>query len=392
MKTFRKILFWCHLCAGVTAGIIVLVMSVTGLLLTYEKQMIGWADKRAYQAALATPGAARLAPEALLARVREAGSTPTSLTVRADAAAPASVTVPNANGRGERTVFVNPYTGALLGDGAQGTRHFFHVVTDWHRWLGREGDGRAVGRAITGASNLLFLFIVMSGLYLWFPRALAWAHFKQILWFRRGLPGKARDFNWHNVIGFWCCVPLFIVVLGAVVISYPWASDLVYRAAGEAPPRPGGASPGGAGGPAAAPTSAGLDPLMQRAEQHRGDWRTITARLPRDPAAPVAFSIDAGMGGQPQKRETLTLDRAGQVVKREQFSDNTRGRQWRLLLRFAHTGEFWGAFGQTIAGIASLGACFLAYTGWALSWRRFQAWRARRARSGEPAVAATSSS
>ena len=57
MKTFRKILFWCHLLAGVTAGMIVLVMSVTGVLLTYEKQMTNWADKRAYRAALAAPGA-----------------------------------------------------------------------------------------------------------------------------------------------------------------------------------------------------------------------------------------------------------------------------------------------------------------------------------------------
>lgn len=84
------------------------------------------------------------------------------------------------------------------------------------------------------------------------------------------------------------------------------------------------------------------------------------------------------MGGQPQKRETLTIDRAGQVVKREQFSDGTKGRQWRIIMRFAHTGEVLGGLGQTLAGIASLGACFLVYTGWALSWRRFRAWQGRR--------------
>ncbi len=393
MKIFRKILFWCHLCAGVTAGLIVLLLSVTGVLLTYEKQMIARADKSLYSVAAGSTNAAPLAPAALLAKVSEAGTSPASLTLRADAAAPASVSFPNANGRGERTVFVNPYTGALLGEGAQGTRNFFHVMTDWHRWLGREGEGRAVGKAITGVSNLLFLFIVVSGLYLWFPRSLTWTQIKQVLWFRRGLPSKARDFNWHNVIGFWCCVPLFVVVLAGVVISYPWASNLVYRAAGETPPsgppRPPGPPPNAGNAPAtAAPISfAVLDDLMPRAKQHRSDWQTINVRLPKDATAPLAFSIDAGMGGEPHKRETLTLDRSGQVTKLERFADGTKGRQWRTIMRFAHTGEVLGGFGQTVAGIASLGACFLVYTGLALSWRRFWAWRKRRARTNDTDIA-----
>ena len=35
MKLFRTVLFWCHLSVGVLAGVMVLVMSVTGVLLTY---------------------------------------------------------------------------------------------------------------------------------------------------------------------------------------------------------------------------------------------------------------------------------------------------------------------------------------------------------------------
>ncbi len=385
MKIFRKILFWFHLWAGVTAGLIVLLMSVTGVLLTYEKQMTLSADKSEYNVAPTGSNAAPLTPEMLLAKVSESGAVPSSVTIRADAGAPASVSFPNANGRGERNVFINPYTGATLGEGAQGTRHFFHTVTDLHRWIAMEGEGRAVGKAITGVSNLLFLFIVVSGLYLWFPRSWTMAQIKQIIWFKRGMPSKARDFNWHNVIGFWCCLPLFVVVLGGVIISYPWASNLVFRAAGEnppsAPPRPPGAPPPNAPAPAAPVSFAGLDSLVQKARQQRGDWRSINFRLPKDSTVPIAFAIDAGTGGQPQKRETLTLDRAGQVVKLEQFSDGTRGRQWRGIMRFAHTGEVLGWFGQTIAGIASLGACFLVYTGLALSWRRMRAWQGRRARA-----------
>ena len=38
--TLRKVLFWCHLAAGVTAGVVILIMSVTGVLLAYEQQII----------------------------------------------------------------------------------------------------------------------------------------------------------------------------------------------------------------------------------------------------------------------------------------------------------------------------------------------------------------
>jgi uncharacterized iron-regulated membrane protein len=47
----RRILFWLHLSAGVSVGVVVLTMSVTGVLLTYEKQMLAWADLRHYQSA-----------------------------------------------------------------------------------------------------------------------------------------------------------------------------------------------------------------------------------------------------------------------------------------------------------------------------------------------------
>jgi hypothetical protein len=42
-------------------------------------------------------------------------------------------------------------------------RKVFGRITDFHRWLGVEGPGRTTGKAITGVSNLAFLFIVVSG-------------------------------------------------------------------------------------------------------------------------------------------------------------------------------------------------------------------------------------
>ena len=230
--TFRKTLFWLHLIAGAIAGIVILIMSVTGVLLMYEKQMIAWADQRELTAAPSAPGAARLSIESLLAKVRETRqATPASIVVTSDVTAPVSF----AFGR-ESTVFVDPYSGTIVGEGSKGVREFFHVITDWHRWLAMEGAGRTTGRAITGACNLAFLVLVVSGIYLWLPRTWTRSSVRAVAWFRGGLPGKARDFNWHNVIGLWCFVPLLLIVASGAVISYPWASNLVYRLAGSEPP------------------------------------------------------------------------------------------------------------------------------------------------------------
>jgi uncharacterized iron-regulated membrane protein len=72
MNLFRKIIFWTHLPLGVTAGLVIFIMSVTGVLLTYEKQIVAWADKRSQRVAPPSAESSRLPLETLLAKVREA--------------------------------------------------------------------------------------------------------------------------------------------------------------------------------------------------------------------------------------------------------------------------------------------------------------------------------
>jgi uncharacterized iron-regulated membrane protein len=405
---FRKILFWMHLIAGSVAGIIILIMSVTGVLLAYEKQVVAYVDRSAAAPGMASaataPESSRMGVEALLANVRSVrGAVPSNITLRADLQDPATVTI------GRETLMVNPATGAPITVPPAGVRAFFRFVTDWHRWLGAGAENRATPRAITGASNLLFLFIVVSGLYLWLPRKWGWQNIRAVLFFRGGLAGKARDFNWHNVAGFWCFVPLFFVVLSGVVISYPWASNLVYQAYGMQPPAQGkGKAKGGEGkdraklegrreergsrleGLTPEVNFAGIDALVARAKTQVPEWRTITFPIPASEKAPVVFSIDSGSGGQPQKKATLTLDRAtGAVVKWETFGDQEAGRQARSWMRFVHTGEYYGLLGQTVAGVASAGGALLVWTGLALAYRRFRAWLARRSRVGTDAEVRT---
>jgi uncharacterized iron-regulated membrane protein len=406
----RTLIFWPHLIAGVLAGIVILLMSVTGVLLTYERQMIAWSDSH-LRSQVPASDASRLPVETLLQTIRQQHPdvSPTAITVGSAPDAPVTVAVP------QRTLFFDAYSGRLLGEGTTAVRRFMSETRAWHRWLSVEGEGRPIARAITGWSNVIFLFIVVSGFYLWFPRKWTWKHLRPVVVFTRTTTGKARDFNWHNVIGVWSSVPLFIVVLTCMPISFPWANAAVYQLVGEDPPaargREGGAAGGREGGGGGAREGRagrggreggrrdggqraerergssldGLNGLMSRAEQQVEGWRTINLRIPESERAPAVFAIDQGDGGQPQLRSTLTLDRAtGDVVTYESFESQSLGRRLRSISRFAHTGEVLGIPGQTIAGLASAGGAVLVWTGIALAWRRWRAWMKRRATS-EPA-------
>jgi uncharacterized iron-regulated membrane protein len=289
---------------------------------------------------------------------------------------------------GTQLLYVDASSGQVLGAGATGIRRFFRAVTDWHRWLAMQGPSRDLGRAITGAANLMFLILALSGMYLWLPRKWLWTNVRAVLLFRGGLSGKARDFNWHNVIGIWSAIPLVFVILGALVISYPWATGLVYRAAGDQPPvaptkagKKGGGPPKGAPTPAGGSTrqaidTAGLNQAWQHAQAKVPGWQSITWRPA--PGNRISLSIAESHRGRVDLRSTLIVNRAtGEVMEHETFDSFSRGRKWRSWLRFIHTGEALGVVGQTIAGIVSAGAAVLVWTGIALTWRRFRAWQAR---------------
>jgi uncharacterized iron-regulated membrane protein len=378
----RKAIFWLHLVSGVLAGIVVLIMSVTGIALTYQKQMTSWADKRAYRIQ-ARSDAKPFSAELILKNLQTVrpGLTPTSITFTSDPEMPASITTgPN------EVIFADPYTGRILGTGAHGVRTFFRIMTDWHRWLGFAGKSRGIGRMLTGASNAVFLFLSITGLYLWWPQKWTSGILRALAWFRFGLNGKARDSNWHYVFGFWCIIPLIFIVMSGVVISYSWASDLVFKLAGEEPPKSGlrrmpSGRPGmgiGHNGPSL--QVEGLDELLESVQKKSENWRTLGFQPPTIGDKTAVFTVDTGSGIKPQLRSTVTLDTAsGQIIRSEKFEDMGPGLRARLWLRFVHTGEYYGFTGQTIAGIASAAGGILVWTGLALTFRRYISALRRRA-------------
>jgi uncharacterized iron-regulated membrane protein len=282
---------------------------------------------------------------------------------------------------------LNPYSGAMIGEGSRGVRQFFRTVTDWHRWLGMRSEARPAGRLVTGVSTLIFLGIVLSGLLLWLPRKWGWQNVRGVLFYRLRLPGRAREFNWHNVTGIWCAFPLILIVVSGVVISFPWATNLLYRITGTEPPvnsRQQGAQSAATSrqkpGTNHAPGLGGLNAALLRAKTQDLAWQSITMRLPSEEnPETVAFTIFTGMQGRPDRRAQLVVARdSGEVVRWEQFSSYNTGRRLRGWLRFIHTGEAGGVIGQAIAALATTGAAVLMCTGTILAVRRLIASRARR--------------
>jgi uncharacterized iron-regulated membrane protein/flavodoxin len=380
MKLFHKIIFWTHLLAGVIAGLVIFTMSFTGVVLMYEPQISEYSERNARWVARG-PEARRLSLDELVAKIREGNpeARPVVITVKSDPAASVIVNL----GR-ENTVFINPYTGELLG-GLSTTHNFLHELVDWHRWLGTEGESRAIGKAITGACNLAFFWLALTGVYLWWPHSWKWRGLKTSLVFQRRLSGKARDWNWHNVIGFWSSSVLVVLTLTAAVMSYPWANDLLYtltgsepppRAQGPAgPPQPGRRSSGNAEQERIAKPIANLEALLATAERQVPGWTMLMMRFPPRPDGPVTVSISEPSAPHNFARSQLTLNRAtAEVMKWEPYSENSTARKLRSWFRGLHTGEAFGFFGQTIAGLASLGGCFLVWTGLAMAWRRFRSW------------------
>jgi uncharacterized iron-regulated membrane protein len=375
----RKGIFWIHLVLGCLAGIIVLIMSFTGIVLTYQKQIMNWADKRQY-IIQSHDNTARHSAELILNNLQQAmpGAVPASITFSSDPAMPASLAL----GPTE-VIFANPYTGEILGTGSHGIRTFFRIMTDWHRWLGFSGKNRGIGRAITGASNAIFLFLAITGLFLWWPHKWTRAILRAFTWFRFGVTGKARESNWHYVFGFWCTIPLMVIILSGVVISYSWASDLVFKLAGQAPPKSGGRRPGIPPGSARnrLPLQMeNLDRLLDSAQRHSAGWKTISIQPPTVADKAAVFTVDTGSGVKPQLRSTLTLDKeSGNIIRSERFNDMGPGMRARLWVRFVHTGEYYGFWGQTLAGITCFAGVILAWTGLALTSRRYMAAVRRRA-------------
>ncbi len=373
---FRSVLFWIHLVAGVISGLSIAIMCFTGTLLAFEKEIVAWAERDARRVEIPAPGAPRLPLEELQARLRAARPDFRAGTVVLQNDPQAAIAF--SAGR-SGTVYVNPYTGEARQPQSRAVADFMHVMIDWHRYLGMHAENsRPVGKLINGIGNLAFFVLAVTGLYLWMPRQWSWRAVRPVIWFRQNATSRARDFNWHNAIGFWSAPSLIVLTLTAVPISFRWGGELLYTLTGTPLPASGpqssGAPPPAAVVPTPPPGAKPLaaDALVADATRLLPTWQTLTVRPGSGATAPTSLVVREHGSWPRTATTTLQYDPfTGKLLRRDGYADLNAARQVRAWTRFLHTGEAVGPLGQFVAGIASLGGLFLVYTGFALTWRRF---------------------
>lgn len=279
-------------------------------------------------------------------------------------------------------------------------------MTDFHRTLAMTGSSRPIGKAITGAATLACFSLFVTGIVIWLPKRWSWKAFQAIAIPNINLSGRARDWNWHNAVGFWLSPAVVVITVTGIIMAYGWADNLFAAVVGIPPQerradsgheskpgedkgdkdRSGGGDRGkdedksgdraganrrqerNSDGVGEKPAFGGVDEFLSIAEETVGTWKSLTFRLPlRDP---VQFRVDQGN----EKLARLLIDRGtGEVLHWEADSRTPpdQGRQWRLFIRNVHTGQWGGIFGETLAVLSSLAIILLIWTGLALSWRRF---------------------
>ena len=369
----RAIVFRLHLSVAAAAGLIILMLAATGMVLSLEETVTGLAERRYFVAA--PEGAQRLPPEEIAVA---AGFTATSLSYRSDPRAPVRVY----EGQ-DRYARVNPYTGQVLATGSGGLERFFQGVHNWHRWFNVSGASVRRARAVTGAVNVAFLFLLLTGPILWIPRPLTRRSLTDVILLRPGAKGARRDLNWHQVVGIWSVLPLAVIAATGVTTSYPAVGDRVY-------PMVGNVVSTGAWAAGSASIGAGLErgaisedsarvsdsdlrAALATAEAWAPGWRTLILNVPRPADSEVRVEVQAGRAGQPHRTGVLTLDATSGAARAwESSADATPTRRAQQFLRYAHTGEYWGLAGQLLAGLFSLAAALMVWTGLSLAVRRLR--------------------
>lgn len=352
MKKIRKIIFWIHLGVGLVAGAILLVMAVSGCLLSFERQLIVMAD------------GFDLRPESQTLDLKSlvGGRAPTGVILNSDPTQPLALQLNRT-----QTEFINPYTGESLGSGNTGVRGFFKTILTLHRSLGQDGELKPAGKAVIGAASLSLFLLLISGLILWCPRKWTLLSLRTMTQFRWKLKGRARDWNWHTALGFWSALPLLVLVTSGLVITYPWANALLFSLAGEAPPK---AKRSAETTQRVTPDWVDVDAALAKVKLENPQWKSIQINFASGPS--TTFIVADSHRGRPDLRKTLSVDLSSNtILKTERFSDQSPARQARTWLRWIHTGEVGGLWGQALAGLTAAACVVLIVTGFTLSWRRF---------------------
>jgi len=371
---FRRI----HLYLSLAAGLVILIACLTGAILVFEKDLQMALNKRRYYV---EAGTQKLSLDNIAKAVKSSfpEAKVNGIKIYSDPSRSAEVAVSfggkqkkneelpktgaEKKGPPQRqpgsTIFVNPYTGAVL-EKYSYRETTFYTVFALHRWLlGSEGS---VGKYIVGVSTFIFLFILLTGVILWWPKT------KKILQQRLRIKWDAGwkriNHDLHLVFGFYSAIFLFIIAFTGLAWSFEWFNNGIYAVTNsplKAPPPPKSTI-------AEAGKKISYDAALAAAKRVYKDIAFYNISLPKDSTDAVVVMALPSRAVHENATDAVYVDQySGAVLGQLAYAQRSLGARVRSTFKPVHTGSIWGLPTKIIAFIVCLFGVTFPITG-TLMW------------------------
>lgn len=224
-----------------------------------------------------------------------------------------------------------------------------------------------VGRKVVGWLGWAMFTSCATGLWLWWPRH--GGFLKGLRWNR----GASTLFNLHHMVGIWVCIPLAVLSLTGVYISFPQTSRALFGLP-QPPPR----NAPGRFAPPLPQTQLTLQQAVATAQATQPDAAVAEVNVPTRGKEP-RWRVGLQVVGQERPRIVQVVDATGQVTAGRGDREASRGPRARTdeispLMRRIHDGNEMGIVWQAVIFVAGLAPALLGITGIVMWLRR----RARR--------------
>ncbi|NNP67791.1 sulfite reductase flavoprotein subunit alpha [Acinetobacter sp. Ac_5812] len=364
---FKKAFFQIHWFLGITAGLILSLMGVTGAIYSYEPQILKWINQDSYVVEVAqTP---KLTPAQLYQHFNQQQPEIeiNSITIASDPTASSTVNIKKEGARRGYNMMVNPYTAEVLPD-IKG-RDTLQFIQRLHRNL----TAGEFGAQITGASTLMLIFFVLSGIYLRFPKKHS---IKQWLFIKPKL--KGRNFIWdlHAVVGTWVVVFYLLFACTGLYWSYDWWRAGMFKVMGVEQPQRNQQNNERGKNKQPELEKAQLNSILTQTwtgvnAQIGREYSSLTLNIPKNADAKVELSfVDAIPQHERARNQAVYNYQDNKFEKFELYEDKQLNEKIMSSMLPVHRGSFFGSTYQFIAMLASLAMPLFFVTGWMLYLKR----------------------
>lgn len=384
-KTIRKVSLQLHLWLGLASGVVVVIVCITGCLYVFKDEINDatqpWRFVTSESGPVLPPSQVIAIADSLM------GSTsPSAITYGEESDA---LFVDYFEPKiGMSTLYLNPYNGEILKTVVKrtGDFDFFRWVLNGHRtlWL-----PRTIGSPIVGYSVLLFLFTLLTGILLWWPKGWTWKAVRQRLVFRPKLTFTRFTFDLHFVAGGYAALLLIILCFTGLIFSLNWFSKAVYTITSGGEELKAYTLPTSDTLQALQPLAEPLDRLYHQLRQAEPDATTFYFALPLQKADVIRVSIVHQRGSYYQT-DNLFFDRTtlaplqGSGPYAGRYTEASLGDTFRRMNLEIHDGRIFGLPGKILMFLASLVGASLPITGFVIWWRKRRAFKKKSSAKHKP--------